>query len=395
MPKKLYRITGRGTANVIFRLGDSISANYIRDGVHGRVSLATRYIECGFDVPVPGDFEATIEAEADTVEEAITWLTVGRELGSIVSLSANAAIEPLQGELAYEITPGRSEREHFQRFTPRDKGTFSSRKVPMDAAVALLSAIATHKQRDRLLRAITQYNEALLRWGLGNELLSVAHLWMGIEAIKKASLRHHLESRGTSKDQLADEWGFDPNRYMKIDQFLDAEARVRLVFQGDALHHRIAREVSDSFEHGLENGGALFAKARETLLPTAQHLRRAILEVAEVPDEHLRVMVAKPYDVPKGLGGLEQYFRSALIGEGDNLAPEGAPHPHWEWTHSMKSVQLDEESWVYSFTPDHKMTARVPEGFSFRPGNIEVWDGATFTPKSAAELAQEAEREEG
>ena len=61
----------------------------------------------------------------------------------------------------------------------------------------------------------------------------------------------------------------------------------------------------------------------------------------------------------------------------------------------MKSVQLDTEEWVYSFTPDHNMTARVPKDFSFRPGNIEVWDGATFTPKSAAELAAEANEDEG
>lgn len=196
MKRNLYRVTGRAFANVIFLPGDSITANYVRDEVKGTLTLSTRYIERGFPVPIPGDFSVLINVEAASVEEAATWVTVGRELASIVSISANAAILPLQGELIYDVTPGKAEREHFQRFTRADEGTFSSRAVPMQAAVALLSAVATHHERDRIIRAITQYCEALQRWEIGNELPVVSHLWMGVEAIKTAYLRTHLEQRG-------------------------------------------------------------------------------------------------------------------------------------------------------------------------------------------------------
>ena len=278
MARNLYRITGRAPASVIFRGGESMSVNYVRDGITGRVVFSTRYMPAGLSAPLPGDFAVVIEAEADTVGEAVTWVTAGRELASVISLAANAAIAPLKAELVYDITPGKKEREFFQRLEPADQGTLSSRIVPMDAARALLSAVGANAERDRLLRAIMQYNEALLRWELGNELLVIAHLWMGIEAITKSLLRLYLEEPGVTKEDLAAEWGFDPKRYMTLDHFLDAEARVRLTCLGDRLHHGIAKSVSDRFEHGLANGGQLFAGASDTLIPIASYFAEQSLK---------------------------------------------------------------------------------------------------------------------
>src|SRR5439155_12332442 len=116
---------------------DEIAAKYVRDGVDGHLAFVTRYLECGFDVPVPGDMAVTIRASADTIEEAVTWVTVAREMASIIAVAANAAIEDFNPEIAYEVTPGVTERDFFQRFVPHDKGTYSSRTVPMDSAVAL------------------------------------------------------------------------------------------------------------------------------------------------------------------------------------------------------------------------------------------------------------------
>lgn len=192
MPTNLYRITGRAHVSVIFRIGDSLVSKYIRDGVSSDIILSTRYIESHSDVPVPGDFSVVIEAESETVEDAMTWITVGRELASIISLGANAAIEPLQGELIYDITPNHQEREFFQRFIPGDDMTISSRTVPIDATAALMTAFAMHGQRDRLLRAVMQYTQALLYWELGNELPAVAHLWMGVGAIKNPTSVNNL-----------------------------------------------------------------------------------------------------------------------------------------------------------------------------------------------------------
>ena len=101
MPSNLYCITGRSPASVIFRVGASLSVDYVRDGIVGRVTFTTRYLESGFEVPVPGDFAVVIEAESETFDEAVTWITVGRELASIISLSANL-LSP-QNQLAMSV----------------------------------------------------------------------------------------------------------------------------------------------------------------------------------------------------------------------------------------------------------------------------------------------------
>lgn len=387
---KSYRVTGRSQASFIFRLGDEISTDYVRDGITGRVTLGTRYLECGYDIPVPGDLMMAIEVEsAENAEEAFTWVTVGHELASLISLATNAALAHPEGELVIETTPGKSEREHLQRFVPGDKGTFSSRTVPMDATVAFMSAVAVSPERNRLLRAVTQYNEALFRWKMGNELLSLSHLFMGIEAIKKACLRCYMQTHDINKTELAELWGFDPKRSQSLDHFLDSEARVRLAFHGDALHHKIARAVSDSFEHGLKNGGELFKQAREALVPTAKHLRHSILEVANIDEQHFQTLTGSAFSRPRGLGGLEQYFRSVLVGE-EVQGSDGWPHPCWDWKHSIKAVKFDAENGVYSFTPDHNMTARISPSHVFKPGNLEVWDGGVYMPSSAGDILMDS-----
>lgn len=391
---KSYRVTGRGKATFIFGRGDEISTIYTRDGISGNIRLSTRYIECGYETPVPGDMETVIDVESENIEDAVTWVTAGYELASIVSLAANAALSPLEIELAYETTPGKTEREHFQRFVATDKGTHSSRRVPMDATVAFMSAIAVHPERNRLVRAITQYNQALIRWSMGNELLCVAHLFMGVEALKIACLRKQLDETGVSREELANEWGFVPAPNWTVDRFLDQESRTRLVFHGDALHHKLAKEVSDKFEHGLANGGDLFKDARETLVPSAEHLRRAIIELSGIAECHASVLLSEKFKWPRGLGELEQYFRSTLVGEGEISGGAGWPHPCWEWRHTIKSVTLDEESWIFSYTPETNMTARIPAEFVFQGGKLEVWDNGRFLPKSAGDLASENTRGE-
>lgn len=136
MKRNLYRVTGRAPASVIFRAGDSLTINYIRDAIPGRLTFSTRYLEVGYDVPVPGDLAVVGDVEAETTEEALTWLTVGRELASIISLAANAAISPVKGELAYDITPRKRERE-----------LFSGSSRPIRAPTALAQFLSTQRWR--------------------------------------------------------------------------------------------------------------------------------------------------------------------------------------------------------------------------------------------------------
>jgi hypothetical protein len=388
MSKSIYRVIGRAPATVIFRQGDSLEIPYTRDGKSAKIVISTRYLNAGFEIPVPGDLMVVVDAEADTATEAYTWLTVGREMASLISIATNAAIKPIEGEIAYDITPGKQKRELFQRFIEGENIAFSSRSVPMNETMDLFESIVGNEHRDRLLRAIAQYNEALLRWAYGSELLIMSHLWMGVEAITKAYLRHHIEKRQIAELDLAAEWGFKPNGgHMKQDQFLTSEARVRLVCQGDVLHHRIARQVSDYFEHGLENFGTLFEPSRNALIPIARYLREAIFIVSGMSADGRQTLLNDPYARPRGPGGFEHYFRTTLVGEGEELSPEDQDYPHCDWRYQIVSASFSSETGLYSYKPDHKLTARIGKDINLVGGRLEVWDAGYFKPESAAEKA--------
>jgi hypothetical protein len=380
---KHYTVTARARASTLFPLGQALAMDYDLPGQCLHLEMTTR--RKGQNSGFVGDLQVTAQVQADSVEDAAAFVTRGREMAAMVSLATNAAITPLEAELVYETTPGVEEREFFQRFVPEDELSYADRLVPMDATAALLSSVAKHEDRDRLIRAISQYAEALQRWEYGNELLVLAHLFMGMEAIKKACWRAELTRRGISKEDLASEWGFRRDGRVKIDEFLDRSARLRLAFKGDAKHHRIAKDVSDSFEHGFANGGDLFKLAAAALVPTAAYLREAIVDLSGPAGEHRAVLLGDKYLDPRGPAGLEQYFRGLLIGPADGkLAAEGQDHPFCVWEIEVDVRPNEDGTRSYEHKPT--LTPCIGQNIKLRPSNHQVWARGTFKPKSAAEV---------
>lgn len=388
---KNYTITGRARSSVAFRAGDALGMDYDLEGRALHLEMHTR--RKGANAEFMGDLQVTAFAEAESVEEAAALITRGREMAIMVSLATNCAIAPLEPELVYESTPGVEEREFFQRFVPEDQISYADRVVPLEATASLLTALALHEERDRLVRAISQYSEALQRWDNGNELLILSHLFMGVEAIKKVAWRAEVAARNIMKDDLASEWGYEKSGRFGVDEYLDRNARLKLVFQGDALHHRIAKDVSDSFEHGFANGGHLYKPAASAIVPTAKYLREAIIDLAKLPVEHRTVLLSSKYSSPRGPAGLEQYFRGKLIAPADErLAVDGQDHPYCIWQIEVVARRKEDGSHEYEHKPT--MTAMIGSGVKLVPLNHEVWARGTFNPKSAAdeheELAQKS-----
>src|SRR6266511_3654768 len=110
------------------------------------VLIRTRRAELdGFDRPVPRGLYAEVRGEAESIYEALQeFTTAAQNLMPLLSMSANAPIENLQPELAFESTPGVEEREYFQQFLlderlllqaqtgerPRDQGPDGRRRQP-------------------------------------------------------------------------------------------------------------------------------------------------------------------------------------------------------------------------------------------------------------------------
>jgi hypothetical protein len=379
-----YRVAARSHATTIFRNGQSIGVNYLTDGRSISLTFRTRYLNRGFSVPVAGDMWLDAQGEADGVDEAFgIFSNAGRDIAAVISVVMNAAIAPLEGELAFEITPGVTRRPFFQRFVEGDRMALSSRFVDCQAVTKVMDLVAGHAEQDAITRAISQYSEALNHWRLGAELPTLAHLFMGVEAIKSAMWRERLRKTGASKNQLATEWGYDPKRRMTVDEFLNAASRGILVFQGDAATLQKAKEVSDAFEHGFRNAGTLYKPARESLLSTARYLRSAIFDLAGLNEQDRTALLDK-FSTPRGLGSLEMYHRSTLVGDGIKLAAAGQEYPHFQWTVDFEEAIFNEETDHYEFRPKSTMTASCGPGVHFEGHTVEVWDAGTFTPQSEA-----------
>jgi hypothetical protein len=122
-------------------------------------------------------------------------------------------------ELAYDATPGVHEREYFQSFMP-DKtiNNVLGRKVNCEITGALVGLIGQHPDKDKIMRAVSQYSIALENWFMGSELPCVSHLYMGMEALKGITLKHHLSQTGVTKEELARQWRFHVGGRETIDQ---------------------------------------------------------------------------------------------------------------------------------------------------------------------------------
>jgi hypothetical protein len=257
----------------------------------------------------------------------------------------------------------------------------SSRFVDRESVTALLQLMAGHREQDGLTRAISQYSEALNHWRLGAELPTLAHLFMGVEAIKGPMWRERVAQTGVSKEDLAAEWGYDSRRRMTLEEALNAASREILVFKGDAATLKKAKDVSDAFEHGFRNAGMLYKPARESLHLTAHYLRSAILEVAGMNETEREGLLTK-FAKPRGLGGLEMYHISTLVGDGDRLAAEGQEYPHFAWAVDYEDVCYNGELDRYEFKPRASMTASCGADVQFEGHEVEIWDAGTFTPES-------------
>lgn len=334
---RLFRLAARGAATAILRQGAEVEVPYEQDGIPIRLLFRTRYLDRGHQILVPGDLWLDAMGEAkDLSSAAAVFTNAGRDMASFVALAANAAVAPLEPELIFEVRPETSRREHFQRYVRPDDFAFTSRFIDPAATAGLITAVATSPERDRLVRATSHYCEALRDWRVGHELLALSHLFMGVEAIKTASLRHYLATKNMAREALAGEWGFADNGRLTIAAFLDQEARVRLVFKGDVESHRLARRTSDAFEHGLENAGKLYEPAGQCLVATAAYLRQAIIEVANVPDDIRKALLSDAFKRPRGPAGVDSYIRSTLVGAGEDLAAAGNEYPHYGWKHQIK-----------------------------------------------------------
>lgn len=337
----------------------------------GSVHLAfrTRYSDEGFEATVPREMWIEARGPGWSLNEATDRLPQSATSAlPIIAVATNAAILDAVLHLAYEDTPGATEREFFQAFVPGDTGLpLDGRPVVTEAVAALAQAIESHPERERLGRAAGQYHAALTNWQPGMETMALAHLYMGMETLTKAYLRQECRTRGLAEDELATAWGIDKKR-------LDPTVRLRLLFRGDKHCYETAKEASDGFEHGYLDFSHIRTKAVEVRDKTAEYLRSSILDLAQADAEKMAPIRGEPYREVLGAWEPVKYFRGILLGDGPRLAEEGQAYPRVEWSSKIRAFQKAAPgSSDYLVTPQENMKMHLGPGISLRAVSFELW----------------------
>jgi len=343
------------------------------------VVFRTRHVDEGFSVPIPRELWADARGCAASLDSAVdAFANAAHSLASIVALSANSAVDELEVHLAYNNTPGLSEREFFQSFLPDESGMpWQGRRTNVEATIALLRALASHPEAERLSRAVAQYGVTLANWRPGRETLALAHVYMGMEALTKAALRQQCKTARLAEGDLAREWGVREKE-------LEPEVRRRILFQGDDECYKVARSASDGLEHGFMPLGEVHRRARKVRDQSASYLRSAIFVLADVDQRARRVLLGPPFDSPLGSWRYSKYIRGRLLGATDELADEGQEYPVMHWKASVKSVSR-KPSGDYNIEVTEKLTASLGKGLSFQPESFEVWGPGKGRGRAATE----------
>ena len=381
-------MVAKSSASAIFEPGEQLVMNF--EGAPGTFSVKfwTNY-GGKFEVPVPLNLCAEGRGPAHSLDDAVERFANAARAGStILALVANADLGLLQPEVVFDASPERDQHEFLQVIIPEEPlRAVPSRRIDVEVATAVSTSLSAHPELIRLRRAIAQYSVALSMWNPGHEIQCLAHLYMGVEALTKAQLRQHLVDRGLFEDQLVQEWQIEKKQ-------LDAEVRRRLILLQDQEAYVKAKAVSDGLEHGFSEYGEMRPPAREVIVRTARHLRRAILDMLKL-EERLRVkLTSEDFKEPRGPITLVRYLRGTLSGQADKLAMSDQLYPIMEWRGGLKSVVRGADG-KYGFTTDEGFTPKLGEGVTFTPIRFEIWDGSSIQDMPKASFAQPAVSDRG
>lgn len=366
---KEFTLVMRGPSAVVFLPGENLFARLARpDTTRLVIGFTSRWIKKSEDVTLPGHLWIEIKGTGESLEDILSpWANAGLALLPVLSLSANAAVQNAQLEIAFDSSNHVAEREYFQSYVPPESNLVHFvRRIDVDATVALIDAINRHDDADRLRRAADQYRLALDEWRLGQETLTLAHLWMALEALTKAWIRAECRKR-----KLKDDNDLATALAVELKQ-LDSVIRRDMILKGDLECYRKAKKASDGFEHGFLEFGRIRELATDVRHRMAGYIRGAILDLCELDEPVSRRLTSGPFDKPLGYWPVVKYMRGRLVGSSDQLAAPGNAYPFLRWDPGVKKCEVTEQGEINVRFTD-SFTGEFGEGTSFVPTRHEAW----------------------
>lgn len=366
---KQFVVVMRGPSAVLFRQEKSLTIKDFQSTI-GPVNIiySTRWLKRPNEIVVPGHIWIEVSGIAPTLEEALVpFANAGLSMLPILSFCTNAAIGEPQIEIGFDNTKGVSERDYFQCYlAPESNEIYIGRHINIESTISFMELISRHSDSERLRRAINQYRLSLDHWRLGRETMSMAHLWMALEALTKTKIRQEMNQKKiATQAKLAMGFGIELKN-------LDSYIRKEILLKGDAECYENAKKASDGFEHGFLGFDEIIKLSRDVRSRMANHVRTAIFEISGLEKAAMNILTNEPFDKPIGHWPVVKYLRGQLIGEGDKLSKSGNAYPFMKWKPTIKSTNVAEDG-KFNITINDTFTAEIDEAIKFQPSSIEAW----------------------
>lgn len=370
-----FVVVCRTNSSVVVRQQDPhlVLNNLNTAGRRVRVEFFTKYDEEEFGVPIPHELYIEVRGPAESLDEALTkfWQIANSLIGPL-AVSSNAPIGDPHHYVAFDNTPGRSEREFVQHVSLDERGLpHDGRYLRVRETSEFISAIVRHPQGERLQRAIEHYRFALNHWQPGREVLTVEHLFVAAEALKVIALQGALQHSTT--EQLADLWNVKrgADRRIRIGD-LQSAARREIVFNGDKDCHDKAAKASDGLEHGYEAFREITSLALQVKDQTFTYIRNAIINLSGISSEVKAVLLAPPLGIPQSDLETFNLVRAKIVGATEHIRGDQSPYPYFK-VNERSFKWAEGEDGTIKFTGSDTLTASIGSGLSFQIHSFETW----------------------
>jgi hypothetical protein len=322
---------------------------------------------------IPRELIIEVKGRAGSLEQAgSTFSELARAIGNMVAFVANVRVGPVEAHLAFDSSPGKTERELLEFFLPDERGLVGEgriiRRHLLEAACP--ASLSLQADSSRVTRALRQYELGLREWYLGGEWLALGHLWIAVENLTEAVLRRtKLELSKTDKElaEMLDVVTDDPDR-PRWPQIMREQIREQVIFDGDHETYVTAKKASDGLEHGFLELDKVARHAIASADTTFTCVRRTIIDLLDLPGEiGAELMEVKPKDVQS----TRKIIRGRLLGTAEDPAMDGELYPHLEWTSSIDSIAR--EGTAFEFKGKEQVTVRINPAIRFQFDRIEVF----------------------
>jgi hypothetical protein len=141
----------RASSAAFFRRGASMRVRVPQATGDLSLTFQTRFLDRGLEQPIPGNLWIEARGPADSIEHAVsTFGGIAATITPIIAFTTNASVGQLEPELAFDSTPGRTERDFLQVFVPTEGNLISQgRVIDIPSVRTILTAVENHSEKDR------------------------------------------------------------------------------------------------------------------------------------------------------------------------------------------------------------------------------------------------------